>query len=1397
MEKRNPMTVVKRLTLVSLCLLCGIVPYKCAFSADPSLLRTANPLLEPWRISHFPELKGRGLRCIAEDADGNIWFGLRDGAVRYDGYEWQDFGEEDGLPGTEVTSIVRRASGQLIAATADGLFEQQGTRWRRLFPSGEQSRLNTSQLIEASDAAIWACTRWGLLRLKNANATLFTSKNLRSLAEETGLYDRVITIQDDCLPQHRNFAGSDIRLLNRTVISIGKDSPAWAASLRVGDRILSVNGQEDDVFGPLRTPPGKELTLLIERRATGQHEEITFVTTDSRGDFRDPSMCSVMQDSRGAIWAGVLRGTLIMSPDNGENWKTWKRSAAFSAEAFPFPLETSDGSVWAFSAGRKGNANRYDGQNWTTGDLPMLRGKALTSAAAQTADGTIWVGALGKLHVHRYGAWTTHDTRDLQFPSESMCMMVSSDQAIWIGGYNQTVVRIAIAEEEFLSLKSSKHLCTEDSGTQWFVNGKWLVQKDDAQAVSYSVDDGTIDEPRAMVAIPGGVVVFGSHNGIAAVSTFRDGAWNRKLFPEVAKEFSNRGFTVTQAGTVWIGAMGGRDSGQSGGLVHGVGDNWQHFQPPDAPIHCHFAMELPDGRMWFGGGYGIRQFDGESWTRVNHQLLKDSSCPAGAISSSGTVFIATRTNGILKYEHNKWTCLTDEHGLSASDVATVHVDSIDRLWATTRSGISRMEGDRFFSVGLPAKMGRDSIRSTADGYVWIDGVSRLGHDPSAARVHIDRSDLTLANDGEAILTWHGVDRWNRTAADKLQWSWRLDGGPWSEFSTDQQVALRHLDTGDHVFEVVNRDGDSNTSVSAGTVSISVLPLFWRQPWFVFVCSIAAALLLWQAAGLLRRGAALRTSNQQLTKARIQLDDRFADQTAQFRAICDCSPIGIFVTNAAGEVTYLNKYLISLSDMQTDVPDDDTWLAAVHQDDRAGIAEGWYRAQSEARNFRHSARFQNQDGRVRWIEVVADRVERDGIFRGYVGVVEDVTERHLAGEEIKEANLQLRTALGQLQVAQDQAVNRARLQALGQMAAGVAHDINNTLTPLMVYAELLQLEPELSVQGREHAELLRLGVSDTAATVRRLNHFYRPLHNRDFAENVDIAGIVRQAVELTRPKWFDESQANGKCIDVKLDITAEPLVRGESSQLRSVLTNLIFNSVDAITADGQIVICVQQHSDFATIEVSDSGEGMNAEELKRCTDPFYTSKHSGSGLGLSECFGIVRQHGGEFKIESVVHHGTKVRFELPCVADHQARRIHKKNPQVAPAPHLCDRSAQNVPRVLYIDDNEEVCLSTSALLSTLGVNVETAKDGPEGLEKLADNSFQLALLDQGLPGMNGLTVLVRIKERWPNLPVVMVSGWTLPALVPGCGPDDFIEKPFSLAELRLVVEKYIHRSVNCP
>ncbi|MGB7344073.1 MAG: ATP-binding protein, partial [Pirellulaceae bacterium] len=532
---------------------------------------------------------------------------------------------------------------------------------------------------------------------------------------------------------------------------------------------------------------------------------------------------------------------------------------------------------------------------------------------------------------------------------------------------------------------------------------------------------------------------------------------------------------------------------------------------------------------------------------------------------------------------------------------------------------------------------------------------------------------------------------------------------------------------------------------------------------------------------------------ELQTARQRIAEQYAEKSEQFRAICDCSPVGIFVSDMAGGVTYFNRLLERMTGLSTQAASDSGWTDALHPDDRDRVVKQWEQAARECTQYQTWGRFLHSDDSTIDFEVVADPIERDGQLVGFVGAVEDVTARIAASMQLEDSNCQLREALQQLTQAQNKAIKQERLNALGQMAAGVAHDINNSLAPLLTYSELLEQDPQVQGQGRHWVEMIRLGVSDTAGIVKRLDHFYRESHNREFLRPINIAVVVHQAIELTRPKWQNFNRTEGKQIDVRLQDDVQPVVDGDATQIRAVLTNLIFNAVDAISGRGTVNVSVTETPGYAMITVEDDGCGMSADQLEHCLEPFFTSKSKGSGLGLSECHGIVRQHRGTLDVTSEPGRGTIVSIELPLSAHPYRDSIETERPAIA----LVDNNSTKFPeskessqRVLYIDDDECVRSSTVSLLSALGVSVEAVSDGPAGLARLEQSEFSLVLCDQGMPDMDGIAVLGEIKKRWPDTPVVIISGWSLPNLHGAVPPDGFLVKPVPFADLVKVLEKFL-------
>ncbi len=385
---------------------------------------------------------------------------------------------------------------------------------------------------------------------------------------------------------------------------------------------------------------------------------------------------------------------------------------------------------------------------------------------------------------------------------------------------------------------------------------------------------------------------------------------------------------------------------------------------------------------------------------------------------------------------------------------------------------------------------------------------------------------------------------------------------------------------------------------------------------------------------------------------------------------------------------------------------------------------------------------------------------------------------------------LQCAYDRLRRTQQGVLQQERLRALGEMASGIAHDINNAVSPAALYAEaLLENERGLSPRGRERLTVILRAIEDVAQTVARMREFYRPHDQTIVRHPVDLAELAGQAIELTRARWRDMPQRAGVAVDIVRDFTLGlPCVHAVEAEIREALTNLIFNAVDAMPRGGRITVRTLHDSSVdgagrVTLELIDSGLGMDDLTLRRCMEPFFTTKgERGTGLGLAMVYGTMQRHGGEVDIVSSPGHGTSVRLRFPARDD-----IVIAAPP-APAPQRPARSL----RVLVVDDDPLLLRSLSEMLRDDGHQVETAAGGAAAIERLSargtDGGFDLVLTDLGMPHVDGLQV-ARAAKAVSQAPVVMLTGWGQRMNEDGEHPshvDRIVAKPPRLAELRSVL-----------
>jgi signal transduction histidine kinase/CheY-like chemotaxis protein len=391
---------------------------------------------------------------------------------------------------------------------------------------------------------------------------------------------------------------------------------------------------------------------------------------------------------------------------------------------------------------------------------------------------------------------------------------------------------------------------------------------------------------------------------------------------------------------------------------------------------------------------------------------------------------------------------------------------------------------------------------------------------------------------------------------------------------------------------------------------------------------------------------------------------------------------------------------------------------------------------------------------------------------------------------------LQRAYDDLRLSQQTVLQNERLRALGQMASGIAHDINNAISPVSLYTELLmQQEKQLSEQGRARLVTMQRAIEDVAGTIERMREFYRPRESAREFTRVDLHAIIDQVVELTRPRWEALPQERGIVIDLRRHFAAEKLeLLGDEVELRDALTNLIFNAVDAMPGGGSLTLAtsrrrIANQASTVLVEVIDTGVGMDEQTRRRCMEPFFTTKgERGTGLGLPSVYGMLRRHDADFEIDSEVGKGTTVRIIFPTPTDRDFGI-----PGVAAAPAV----RKNL-RILVVDDDPVLSRSLQDALETDGHRLALTSGGQAGIDEFNSarkygRGFDLVITDLGMPRIDGRKVAEAIKAASPQTPVILLTGWGQRLLDEGEVPhnvDRVLSKPPRLQQLRAAISELV-------
>lgn len=517
--------------------------------------------------------------------------------------------------------------------------------------------------------------------------------------------------------------------------------------------------------------------------------------------------------------------------------------------------------------------------------------------------------------------------------------------------------------------------------------------------------------------------------------------------------------------------------------------------------------------------------------------------------------------------------------------------------------------------------------------------------------------------------------------------------------------------------------------------------------------------------------ATRAAEEDLRSLNATLEERVEARTQDRDRIWRLSTDLMLIAEFGGDIVAVNPAWTQVLGWTQEELAGQSFLTFLHPDDSLITAAA---AAELSRGISFSSfenRYRHKDGSYRWIAWTA---------------VPDQSYIHAVGRDVqveREAAETLRRTEAALRQSQ-------KMEAVGQLTGGVAHDFNNLLTVVKASTDLLKrnLDEE---RRRRYIDAISDAVDRASKLTGQLLAFSRQQTLRP--EIFEVGKSVRAIGEMI-------GSLTGARIKVLIELAAQRCyINADAGQFDTALINMAVNARDAMNGEGTLRICVEPVSriparrthaaligDYVAVSLIDTGSGIAPEQLDRIFDPFFTTKDvgKGTGLGLSQVFGFAKQSGGEVMVESDLQVGSKFTLYLPrSSADPSAEHT-------AMEPEL--QSSGEGARLLVVEDNLEIGEFSSQTLRELGYDIHWAKNGVEALAVLAEraNTFHAVFSDVVMPGMNGVELAIEIQRLYPNLPIVLTSGYS-PALAQGNSQGfTFLQKPYSVEALARLLRNEI-------
>jgi len=509
------------------------------------------------------------------------------------------------------------------------------------------------------------------------------------------------------------------------------------------------------------------------------------------------------------------------------------------------------------------------------------------------------------------------------------------------------------------------------------------------------------------------------------------------------------------------------------------------------------------------------------------------------------------------------------------------------------------------------------------------------------------------------------------------------------------------------------------------------------------------------------------------EVKIRTEDAIKSEQ-HYKTLAELSPVGVYQIDTDGNCIYINERWCEYSGLTRQQAIGKGWVEALHPFDRKRLGKDWIHNLNKERVFNGEHRYRTQDGQISWLLGQCNvEYDKEGKPQGYIGAVTDITEQKHLEEQLRRTQ---------------------KMDALGKLTGGIAHDYNNMLTIISGYAELLQKKLSENPDMLKYVQHIIHSSERGAALTKKLLTFSK--HVPADAKSVDINSLLEYQHQMLRKTLTPRIE-----LKLVLDNNLWPLWL-DVGDLEDALVNMSINAMHAMETSGSLTIETKNQilsnndvlkmgikpGDYVLLQLTDTGTGMDEETLDKLFDPFFSTKGAkGTGLGLSQVYSFVKSSNGAIKVHSKPNEGTRISIYFPRHLEKPQKEENKSEKGIT--------SNKGHETILIVDDENALLELNSEILSAKGYKTIVADNGVKALEIIENNNIDLLLSDIIMPEMDGYQLAEKVQSQHPEIKIILISGYS----DTGDGKDakksnikNFIQKPFNpkalLNEVRTLLDE---------